>query len=151
MLLIILSRPYGLTARRTGMPPDNLSNVSHSKYHREIVIREDRSRINMCTGGSELHNNVTDRSLRFAASRDSSSDDDESASRLRYIDDTDVWSIKQRVPFPACIQLSWSRRIRRHRPRRVNLTRPVRQFRKSRERKIHQCLQGRNLHRKATT
>ena len=42
--------PFGLTARRTGTPPDDLSNVSRSKYHWEIVIREDLSRNNTRTG-----------------------------------------------------------------------------------------------------
>ena len=41
MLAIIISRPYGLNARRTGTPPDDLSNVSRSEYHWKIFNQED--------------------------------------------------------------------------------------------------------------
>ena len=36
MLSISLSRPYSLTTRRAGTPPDDLSNVSRSEYHWKI-------------------------------------------------------------------------------------------------------------------
>ena len=45
---------------------------------------------------SELHTNVFAKSSHFFTSSVSSSDDDERASKLRYTDENDVWSIEQR-------------------------------------------------------
>ena len=45
---------------------------------------------------SELHTNVIAKCSHFFTSSVSSSDDDERASKLRYTDESDGWSIEQR-------------------------------------------------------
>ena len=49
---------------------------------------------------SDLYNIVTGKSLHFLTSTDSSLEDEVSASKLKYTDDNDVWSIEQRESTP---------------------------------------------------
>ena len=49
---------------------------------------------------SDLHKIVTDKSPHFLTSSDSSFEDEVSASKLKYTDEHDVWSIEQRESSP---------------------------------------------------
>ena len=58
------------------------------------------SELTRVPASSELHTIVTAKSSHFFTFSDFSSDDDESASKLRYTDGIDVWSIEQRESSP---------------------------------------------------
>ena len=86
------------------------------------------SELTRVTTSSDIHTIVTAKSSHFLTSSDSSFEDD--ASKLRYTDENDVWSFKQRESSPpARLDLARCRRrrqFRRNRPRQMDLTGPLR-------------------------
>ena len=74
---------------------------------------------------SDLHTTVTAKSSHLLTSSDSSFEDDVSASKLRYTNENDDWSIEERESSPPRGSI-WLGAISRNRPRWVDLAGPLR-------------------------
>ena len=87
---VLLVRPPGGLARRRTTCRMSLAPNTGRKFSSDRTSSE----LTCVLASSELHTIVTAKSSHF------SFDDDESASKLRYTDENDVWSIEQRESSP---------------------------------------------------
>ena len=87
--VLLVGPPGGLSCRRTtclmSRAPNTAGNSSSDMASSELT---------WVSASSELHTNVIAKSSHFFTSSGPSSDDDDRASKLKYNDESDVWSIE---------------------------------------------------------